>query len=259
MRWHRSMIAELNDVRLRFLDEGRGVPVVFLHGLAANLDTWKEQAGRLADHYRTIRIDLRGHGGSSTPAGPWTVADLAVDVANLLHHLRIERAHIVGHSAGGVVAARLALDRPALVASLCLVAMATECSERVATECYLRWADTAEREGMLATLTQSGMRREVDASDLGDPIGFAWACRAIATLCPEPLTPRLVAVHCPSLIVVGDRDPIGVGGAVKASRALAGSELLILPGLGHLPFEQDADGFAARLRAFLDRQTAAAG
>lgn len=247
------MFADLGDVRLHYADEGSGPPVVFLHGLAANLDTWKEQAARLTDRYRTIRVDLRGHGQSSTPPGPWSIADLAKDITDLLRHLVIPRAHFVGHSAGGVVASRLVLDQPGSVASLCLVATAPECNQKAATEFYLRWAETAERDGMAAVLKQMGAKREVGPSELGDPLGFARASRAIATLFPEPLTPRLAAAHCPALIIVGERDWIGVGGAVKASRALSGSELLILPGLGHLPFVQDPDGFAILLCGFLDR------
>ena len=248
------MIADLPHVKLNFVARGSGPSVVFLHGLASHLDTWADQAARIEDRYQTIRVDLRGHGDSSTPGGPWTIADLARDVAELLAHLGIERAHFVGHSAGGVVAVRLVLDRPELVASLCLVATAAECNQKAATEFYLRWAETAEREGMRATLRQMGVKGEIDATTLGDPIGFARASRAIATLYPEPLTPLLGGVHCPALILVGDKDWIGAGGAVKASRALAGSELVILPGQGHLPFLQDPEGFHARLIEFLDRQ-----
>jgi len=250
------MIAELTGARLHYVDEGSGPPVVFLHGLAADVDTWRDQARRIADRYRTVRLDLRGHGQSSTPPGPWSIADLAGDVAELCARLSIARAHFVGHSAGGVVAVRLAIDRPDLVASLCLVATAAECNQKAANDFYLRWAGIAEAEGMLATLRAMGVKREVDGSSLGDPLGFARASRAIATLYPEPLTPRLAALDCPGLVIVGDKDWIGAGGAVKASRALRGSELVILPGLGHLPFLQDPDGFHARLVAFLDRVSA---
>jgi pimeloyl-ACP methyl ester carboxylesterase len=249
------MIADLGPVRLHFVDEGSGPAVVFLHGLAADLDTFAEQARRLGDRYRTIRLDLRGHGGSSTPPGPWTIADIAGDVTALLDHLGIARAHFVGHSAGGVVAVRLAIDHPGRVASLCLVATAAECNEKAANDFYLAWAEIAEREGMGAVLRRMGVKREVEADALGDPLGFARASRAIATLYPEPLTPCLAEIDCPALIVVGDKDWIGAGGSVKASRALRGSELVILPGLGHLPFVQDPDGFAVRLGAFLERAT----
>jgi 3-oxoadipate enol-lactonase len=251
------MFADLPNVRLHYLDEGSGSVVVFLHGLAADLETWTDQARRVAGRYRTIRLDLRGHGQSSTPDGPWTIADLAGDVGDLLVRLGIERAYFVGHSAGGVVAVRLAIDRPELVAGLCLVATAAECNQKAATDFYLRWADTAEREGMAATLKEMGVRREVDPTSHGDPVGFARASRAIATLYPEPLTPKLRDVRCPALIIVGDKDWIGAGGAVKASRALAGSELVILPGMGHLPFAQDPEDFHRRLVTFLDRASGA--
>lgn len=236
---------------MRYVDEGTGPAVVFLHGLAADLDTFAAQAAHLRGRYRCIRPDLRGHGGSSTPPGPWAIEDLAADVARLLASLGVDHAHFVGHSAGGVVASRLVLDRPDLVRSLCLVATAPECNEKAANEFYLRWAGIAENEGMAAALRAMGAKRLPDESKMGDALGFARGCRAIATLYPEPLTPRLAAVRVPALVVVGEKDWIGVGGSVKAHRALAGSELVILPGLGHQPFTQDPEGFNARLDAFL--------
>ncbi len=250
-------VADLEDVRVRYVDEGAGDAVVFLHGLAADLETFVAQAAHLRARWRCLRLDMRGHGRSSTPPGPWSIADLARDVARLLEHLGLSRAHVVGHSAGGVVATRLVLDRPDLVRSLCLVATAPECNEKAAREFYTRWAETAERQGMVAALREMGVKRDVREEAAGDAIGFARACRAIATLWPEPLTPRLGEVRCPALIVVGDKDWIGAGGSVKASRALPGSELVILPGLGHLPFAQDPAGFNARLVAFLDAVGAA--
>lgn len=250
---------DLGDVRLHFVDEGSGPAIVFLHGLAADLSTFAAQAAFLRDRYRCIRLDLRGHGRSSTPPAPWAIADLASDVVRLLAHLGITRAHFVGHSAGGVVATRLVLDRPDLVRSLYLVATAPECNEKAATEFYLRWAGIAEQEGMRAALRAMGVKREVPESELGDAQGFARGCRAIATLFPEPLTPRLGVVRVPALVIVGDKDWIGVGGAVKAHRTLAGSELVILPGLGHLPFAQDPDGFNARLDGFLEAVEAGDG
>lgn len=244
---------DLGNVELHYADEGSGPAVVFLHGLAADRATFAAQAAHLARRWRCVRPDMRGHGRSSTPPGPWAIADLAADLARLLDHLAIPRAHLVGHSAGGVVATRLTLDRPDVVASLCLVATAPECNEKAAREFYLSWAEIAERDGMLVALRQMGVKRQVDPAELGDSTGFALGCRAIATLFPEPLTPRLGEIRCPALILVGDKDWIGAGGSVKAHRALPGSELVILPGLGHLPFAQDPDGFNARLEAFLDR------
>ncbi|MCX4885832.1 alpha/beta fold hydrolase [Streptomyces sp. NBC_00847] len=115
---------EVDGAALTYDDEGPrdgdGVPLVFVHGWTANRHRWDHQMTHFAERRRVIRLDLRGHGESSG-AGVRTVAELAGDVIALLDHLKVDRAVLVGHSMGGMIAQTITLDHPDRVERLVLV------------------------------------------------------------------------------------------------------------------------------------------
>ena len=110
-----------SQARLHFTEHGDGSPTIVLtHGLAASGDTWRAQVEGLSPRYRVLTWDLRGHGASSSPDGPYVLADLADDLRNVLDESHTERAVILGHSAGGVIAMHFALCYPKRMAGLVL-------------------------------------------------------------------------------------------------------------------------------------------
>ncbi len=94
--------------------------VVILHGLFGDLNNWRAQADRLAEHYRVHSMDLRNHGASPHVAG-MTYSQIAADVAFTCDSMKITSTHIIGHSMGGKTAMQLALSRPNLVDRLVVV------------------------------------------------------------------------------------------------------------------------------------------
>jgi pyruvate dehydrogenase E2 component (dihydrolipoamide acetyltransferase) len=117
---------EAGGRRLRYLEmgEGAGTPIVMIHGFGADLNSWMFTQPVLSEDRRTIALDLPGHGGSIKDVGagdPDTLAD-ALDAAQ--QALGIERAHLVGHSMGGAIAALAALRHPERASSLTLIAAA---------------------------------------------------------------------------------------------------------------------------------------
>ena len=114
--------AALDGIHLAYEMRGSGEPVVLVHA-GCFADWFKPLSGEraLTDRYRVITYHRIGYGDSSRVAGTVTVMDQAAHLRALLRHLDITRAHIVGHSSGGVIALQLALDAPELVGTLALL------------------------------------------------------------------------------------------------------------------------------------------
>ncbi len=96
-------------------------PLVMVHGLATSLAFWYSVAAALAQRWRVLLFDLRGHGRSSMPASGYSPEAMAQDLADLLGFLNIETADFVGHSFGGAVLLHLGLQVPSVVNRLVLV------------------------------------------------------------------------------------------------------------------------------------------
>jgi pimeloyl-ACP methyl ester carboxylesterase len=105
-----------NGVRIRFMEEGSGEPVVLVHGYTSTAEgNWVAPGvfQRLAKNYRVIALDCRGHGKSAKPHDAKQYGrEMALDIVRLLDHLKIQKAHIVGYSMGGNITANLLTMRP---------------------------------------------------------------------------------------------------------------------------------------------------
>jgi pimeloyl-ACP methyl ester carboxylesterase len=114
--------AIIDGAELEYEVSGTGEPVVFIHG-AFIVDTFRPLLAEpsLAGRYQLILYHRRGYAGSSRTSGPVSVARQVADCRALLHFLGVQRAHVVGHSYGGIVALQLALDTPGVVHSLALL------------------------------------------------------------------------------------------------------------------------------------------
>ncbi|MDR3462724.1 MAG: acetoin dehydrogenase dihydrolipoyllysine-residue acetyltransferase subunit [Beijerinckiaceae bacterium] len=117
---------DVSGRKIRYLDMGQGAgpPVVFIHGFGGDLNSWLFTQPALADHHRTIALDLPGHGGSTKDVGAADISALAKIVSDTLAALAIPSAHFVGHSLGAAIALSIALDDPSRAASLSLISPA---------------------------------------------------------------------------------------------------------------------------------------
>ena len=109
------------ECEIFFVEKGKGIPVVLLHGFPQTHSMWADVAPLFSDTYHVICPDLRGYGQSSKPEGyeNYTFRNMANDVISILKYLNIEKkAHIIGHDRGARVAYRLAIDHPELVSSV---------------------------------------------------------------------------------------------------------------------------------------------
>ena len=112
----------VNGVELEYEIHGSGEPVILLHGgLLADENTPLTKESALTSRYKVINYHRRGFGGSEHPAGKATIEDQAADCFELMNHIGVGRAHVVGHSLGGVIAIQLALSHPERVQTLALM------------------------------------------------------------------------------------------------------------------------------------------
>jgi haloacetate dehalogenase len=114
-------MAAVNGIRMHYVREGEGPPVVLLHGWPQTWFCWRTLMPLLAGRFTLIAPDLRGYGLSDKPAGGFDKRTMAADVRALVHHLGHERVALVGHDRGARVAHRYALDHPGEVERLAVM------------------------------------------------------------------------------------------------------------------------------------------
>ena len=229
---------------------GNGPPYfVCLHGLADTLEIWRRIAEPLAAHGQVVLVDQRAHGGSDAPPGPYVREDLAADVDALLSRIGIDRAVLIGHSLGGIVAMTTALVYPDRVAALVLIGTASECSAKVAAwyEQIASAAETGGLEGFKRAIYGDASRRSI----AGDALGLGHVTRALKGLHDDPLTPRLATIACPVLLVVGEKDPMGRGASVIIQRGVEGAVLEVVPDRGHWVHVESPDVLLESIGRFL--------
>lgn len=238
--------------------------VVLSHSLASSGIMWEQQVPALVDGYRVLRYDIRGHGGSDAPAGPYTLDGLGDDVIAMLDALEIERVHWVGLSMGGMIGQNLAIRHPQRLVSLVLC----DTTSRVPPQARPLWDErisVAEKSGM-APLCGETMARwftppflEADGPELQaireqflytPTSGYVGCCRAIREL---DYTRHLSQIALPVQLIVGADDPSTPPEASRAiQQEVAGSALTLIDNGSHLCNVERPDAFNRALIGFLE-------
>jgi pimeloyl-ACP methyl ester carboxylesterase len=257
-----------NGVRIHYTFDGEGEPVVLLHGFAVNADiNWRLPGitRALARDFNVIAMDLRGHGLSGKPDEARKHGmEMVDDVLRLLDHLRIEKAHVVGYSLGGVIALKLAATHPERLLTASSLGVGWERPDNSAflaalpdieadlksgrgigpLSSYL--GDEREKPGLLHTMWVKLMTRY-----LNDGASLAAMVRAIPDLTIEEEELRRISV--PMCSIVGSRDPLRVG--VEAMEGLVPDlSVVVLDGADHISAPRNPRLVAA-LRVFLRRHS----
>jgi len=229
---------------------------------------WEEQLSLAADGWRIVAPHFRGFDAGAADPPASSVDDYAGDVIDLLDRLRIEQAVVGGLSMGGYVAFALFRLAPRYIRGLVLADTRSQADTPEGVEGRMKMLKLLEDSGergpaavidqmmpkMLSTATQAGapeVAAQVRELALASgPVAVAGAVRALMTR-PDS-TPLLRTLHCPTLIVVGDEDALTPPpNSEDMHRAIAGSELAVLAGAGHLSNLEQPAAFNAALAAFL--------
>lgn len=138
-----SRYVQAGDLRVHYLELGRGEPLILLHDWPFTSHVWRRLAPLLATHYSVIAPDARGMGSTDRPATGYEREQLAEDVLALMDALKLDGATLIGHGLGGMVAAKLAFDHPGRVQRLVLLdAVLTGWPATVA---HFHWFNDGER------------------------------------------------------------------------------------------------------------------
>ena len=109
------------DPRLYYAQDGTGPGLVLIHGVGSQHGDWDGVAGALTAHFSLLRYDLRGHGASAAPPGPYEIEDFTHDLVGLMDEVGLVKPHVAGFSLGGLIAQSLALTHPDRVDKLALL------------------------------------------------------------------------------------------------------------------------------------------
>jgi non-heme chloroperoxidase len=251
-------------VRLRYVEQGdeAGAPVIFLHGYTDSSYSFSRVLPLLGEERRAFALDQRGHGDSERPRRGYALRDFAADVVAFMDELELERATLVGHCMGSLVAQRVALDAPERVDKLVLASSMTSARSIVGAAELL-----AAVEALGETVPAEFAREFQEGTVYGPlPEGFmggvvkeslkvparVWRA-ALAGLLEDDHTARLGRIRTPSLLVWGDRDALLTRAEQDALvAALPGSRLLVYRETGHSPHWERPERFVRDLEAFLN-------
>lgn len=245
---------------------GQGPPLLLLHGLGSSRNDWLLQLPTFLPRFRVVAVDLRGHGGSPKPPGPYRLDHFSADVAQLLRRLDAPPAHVLGISLGGAVALQLALDFPELVRSLVLVNTAARFvsaswqqrlmgARRVANAYFSGMDQVAEQVAarLFPRPEQSALRREtVERIRHNDPAAYRATLWAIARF---DVRARLGEIACPTLIVAGDEDTtVPLASKQLLAQRISHSRLEIIAHSGHATPVDQPEAFNRTVMQFLEQQ-----
>lgn len=227
--------------------EGRadGRPLVLVNSLGSDLRLWDGVVPALAERYRVVRFDKRGHGLSDTPPGPYTMAALAGDLAALLDRLATGPAVVMGISIGGMIAQGLAAARPDLVEGLVLMDTGHRIGDPAAWDERIGKIEAGGIAAMADAIIERWLPAEWRERHPGElrlwynmltrtpKEGYVGACAAIRD---ADLTTEASAIMVPTLCLVGENDLATPPMLMESlTELLAHARLVTLPGSGHLP------------------------
>lgn len=203
------------DIKLNFVEQGEGFPLVMLHGNGEDYTYFKHQMEPFSQHYRVIVVETRGHGQSPRGEAPFTLEQFSEDLKCFLDEQGIERCHLLGFSDGGNIALLFTLKYPQYVEKLILNGANL-------------WP-----EGLIEELQQEISEKWYRCKEQGldDPdVRREWEMQDLMMTQPHIDPNHLAAFAMPTLVVAGENDVIQEEHTRLIAAAIPESRLEILPG-----------------------------
>jgi len=255
-------------LRVRISGPADAPVVILLHGFGGSLETWEPWAVVLSKQYRVVRFDLPGFGLTGPdPSGDYTDARTVRVLAALMDALGVQKASLIGNSLGGKIAWNFAVEYPGRVEKLVLISPdgfaspGFEYGVKPKLPAVMRLLPYTLPRFMLRmnlAVAYADPKRLSDATltryqDMMLAPGDRQAMleRMVQVMLVPP-GPELAKITAPTLILWGERDGmIPFSNSADYVRDIPGARLVALPGLGHVPFEEDPAGSLPPVLAFL--------
>jgi pimeloyl-ACP methyl ester carboxylesterase len=233
---------------------GSGHPALLLtHGYGATSSMFRQNLAAASARNRVVTWDIRGHGGSESPADPqsYSAGAALADMAALLAELDIGRVVLGGHSLGGYLSLDFALRHPDQVAGLVLIGTGPGFRNDAARDDWNRRAHKTA-----ARLEERGLAALGGGSELHgqheDVRGLARAARHTLTQRDSHVIDGLAGIQAPALVIVGAEDTPFQAAADYMAAKLPRARKVVIPAAGHAPNVDQPEQFNAELRAFID-------
>jgi 3-oxoadipate enol-lactonase len=252
----------VNGIQLYYEQHGQGTPLLFIHGLGSSTRDWAAQVAYFARAYQVITFDLRGHGQSDKPPGPYSLPLFAADTAGLLRALGGEAAHVVGVSLGGGVAFQLALDAPDLARTLTIVNstpalvgspadIQQEIDRRVGIvrQVGMRAMGEALSPNLFPRPEHAALRQAfVERWAANDPEAYIAATLAMVGW---SVRDQLGAISCPTLVIAADQDYSPLAVKEEYVALMPDARLVVIRDAHHAVPVEKPEEFNTVLEAFL--------
>jgi 3-oxoadipate enol-lactonase len=255
----------IGDIHLFCEISGQGPPILFIHGLGSSARDWELQVASFSDQYQVVTFDVRGHGQSDKPPGPYGIPLFATDTAELIRALGIAPVHVVGISMGGMIAFQLAVSYPDLIRSMVIVNSGPELILRT-------FGERLQALQRLLVVRLFGMRKtgeilskrlfpKPEQVELRQMLVERWAendvraySDAARGLLGWSVVDHLNTIECPTLVIAAEYDytPIALKEAYVAS--LPQAELVVVEDSRHATPVEQPERFNQVLMAFLSNQ-----
>lgn len=234
------------DIDVNYREEGTGFPLILIHGLSDDCHLWDTLIPETSRYFRTITLDVRGHGHSSKPEMPYSISLFAADLFEFMNKLGITQANLMGLSMGAAIAEQLTLNHPRMVKSLVLLSAFDHVPPSVRDN-LLRLRNSITTGGLSVffdeaiklVLTQDFIDCNFDAVEelkkqAVSMNSAAAISQATAACMYFDLSDQIDRITAPTLIISGKEDiftPPNL--AEKIHQSIAGSQLVIIEGVGH--------------------------
>jgi len=252
----------IRDININYEITSEGEPLLFIHGLGSSLRDWEDQVPVFSKNFKVITLDLRGHGQTDKPKGPYSIAMFADDIAELIESIKVSPVHVVGISLGGAIGFNLAIDHPNITKSLTVVNMGASVPIKTFKEKQMFFL-------RIAIVKMMGMRKmgevlakrlfiKPEQEELRERMATRWAendkkayLSSLKTLKNWSVLERLHEMKCPTLIISADEDYTPLEVKKEYTALIPDAKLVVIEDARHAVSVEKPEEFNTILMDFL--------